>query len=29
MTEFGLMLLICIAFTMILFWLIVGGEGED
>lgn len=29
MTEFGFVLLASIGTTMIIFWLIIGGEGED
>lgn len=29
MTEFGFVLLASIGATMIVFWLIIGGEGED
>lgn len=29
MTEFGFVLLASIGATMIIFWLIIGGEGED
>ena len=29
MTEFGFVLLASIAATMVIFWLVIGGEGED
>ena len=29
MTEFGTILMLCVGVTMIIFWLVVGGEGED
>lgn len=29
MTEFGLVLLASIAATMVVFWLVIGGEGDD
>lgn len=29
MTEFGFILLSCIGVTMIVFWLVIGGEGDE
>jgi len=29
MNEFGMILVMSIAATMVIFWLVVGGEGED
>jgi len=29
MTEFSFILLSCVGATMIVFWLVVGGEGDE